>query len=254
MSTSDLWALADYRGVAERLAPAARALVDATAPLSGRRVLDLAAGTGNVAVLAVEAGAEVTAVDSSPRMVQLGRERTGADVRWLEGDLEQVPLPDGSVDVVLTAFGLIFAARPEDAVAQVRRVLAPGGTLALTAWTVDGFMGRMTRTIAGFLPPNPDAPDAIGWGEQDTARARLASAFDDITVRGGSVPWRFGSAAAMTAFLRTHSPPHVAAAHAAGDRADEMFDAIEALAAPGGGPVRLDAEYLLVRGLVRAGA
>src|SRR5215211_7968128 len=119
MTTMDLWGLADYTGFAERLAPAAHALVDAAGPLDGRRVLDLAAGNGNVAVLAAAAGAQVTASDSSPRMVEMGRERTDGSARWLQADVQDLPLPDGSIDVLLSSFGLIFAPNPELAVAQV---------------------------------------------------------------------------------------------------------------------------------------
>ena len=247
----DMWALADYSALAERLAPAAQALVDAVAPLAGHRVLDVGAGTGNVAVLAAAAGAQVTACDSSPRMIELGRRRTGDGVRWLKADVEEPPLPDGAVDAVLSSFGLIFAAHPEVAVAQARRVLVPGGVLAFTSWPVGGFMAEMTRTMRPFLPPHPDAPDAMSWGDQDVVRARLAAEFDAVHLQVLTLPWRFESGAAMTDFFLAHSPAHVAAAHAAGDRAGEMFAAVEALAAPNGGPVDLDAEYLLVRATAR---
>jgi len=249
---TDLWGLADYPALARRLAPAADALVDAVRPLVGRRVLDVAAGTGNVAVPAAAAGADVVACDSSPGMVRLGRERTGDAVRWYEADAEDLPVSDGSVDVVLSAFGLIFAPRPEVAVAQARRVLVPAGTLALTAWTADGFMATMTRVMVDFLPANddapngPPAPDPVGWGLEREARTRLGAGFDDVRIQPRTLPWRFDSGAAMTAFMRAHSPMHAAAAYAVGDRADQMFAAVEKLAAPHGGPVLIDAEYLLI--------
>lgn len=245
--TVDMWGLADYSGLAERLAPAALALVAEAGPLAGRRVLDVAAGTGNVAVLAAAAGAQVTASDSSPRMVELGRQRTGDEVRWLEGDAEDLPLSDGSFDVVLSSFGMIFAPRPEVAVAQARRVLVPGGVLALTTWSMGSFMAKMNSTMKGFVPPNPNAPNPMSWGTEGAVRQRLSTGFEDVRVQARSLPWQFESAAAMTAFLQAHSPTHVAAARAAGDRAGEMFAAVEALAATNGGPVDIEAEYLLIR-------
>ncbi len=248
---TDLWGLADYPALAKRLAPAADALVDAVRPLAGRRVLDVAAGTGNVAVPAAAAGADVVACDSSPGMVRLGRERTGDAVRWYQADAEDLPLPDGSVDVVLSAFGLIFAPRHQVAVAQARRVLVPGGVLGLTAWTADGFMATMTRVMADFRPaddaaPDGPAPDPVGWGVEREARARLGTGFDDVRIEPRTLPWYFDSGPAMTTFMRAHSPMHAAAAYAAGDRADEMFAAVANLAAPHGGPVTIDAEYLLI--------
>ena len=112
-ATAKLWGSADYSGLAQRLEPAADVLVDSAVLRSGERVLDVAAGTGNVAIRAAARGARVTAADIAPRMVQLGRERTGPAVEWIEADVDDLPLPDGVIDVALSAFGVIFAPRPE---------------------------------------------------------------------------------------------------------------------------------------------
>ncbi len=246
-ATAKHWGLADYSGLARRLEPAADALVNAVAPKPGDRVLDVAAGTGNVAVRAVARGAQVTACDIAPRMVQLGRERTGPEVQWFEADVENLPLPDATLDVALSAFGLIFAPRPEVALAQLRRVLVPGGRLALTAWTADGCIAERARIVKEFVPPDPAAPDTLSWGDPEILAHRLATGFTDVCIERRSLPWHFDSGPALTAFLQAHSPAHVAAMHAAG----EMLAAIERHASPDGGPVRLDAEYLLARALVR---
>ncbi len=250
-ATAKLWGLADYSGLAQRLEPAAAALVEVAAPGPDDRVLDVAAGTGNVAVLATARGARVTACDISPRMVQLGRQRTGPRVEWIEADVEDLPLPDAAVDIALSTFGLIFAQRPETALAQLRRVLVPGGQLAFTAWTADGYIARQSRIVRDFLPPDPTTPDAVSWGDPDNLERRLAVEFTDISIERRSVPWHFDSGAALIAFLAAHSPSHVAAKRAAGDRAEEMVAAIERHASPDGGPVRIDAEYLLARALAR---
>lgn len=247
-----MWGLADYRPLAERLDPAAAELVAAAGPLTGRRVLDVAAGTGNVAARALAAGATVTAVDLAPRMVELGQQRTGDAVRWLVGDVEELPLPDGSADVALSAFGMIFAPHHERAVAELHRVLASGGTVALTAWEAGGYMARMTALMQEFLPPAPgDWPAPVDWGRAELAAERLAGQFADIRVERRSLPWHFDSPAAMTAFSAAHSPAHVAVHAAAGERSAEMAAAVERLAAPDGGPVRVEAEYLLVRARAR---
>jgi SAM-dependent methyltransferase len=246
-ATAALWGLADYSGLAQRLDPAASALVDAAAPEPGDRVLDVAAGTGNVAVRAAARGAQVTACDLAPRMVQLGRERTGPGVEWIEADVEDLPLPDATVDVVLSTFGVIFAPRPEVALAQLRRVLVPGGRFGLTAWTVDGWIAERVRIVRDFVPPDPTAPDVLSWGDADVLERRLATGFTDVRIERCSLPWHFDSPQELTAFLAAHSSAHVAAKQAAGDRAEEMVAAIERHASPDGGPVRLDVEYLLAQ-------
>ncbi|HZA17136.1 MAG TPA: methyltransferase domain-containing protein [Pseudonocardiaceae bacterium] len=240
-----MWGLADYTGLAQLLDPAAEALVDVAAPGAGDRVLDVAAGTGNVAMRAVARSARVTACDIAPRMVHLGRARTGPAVEWIEADVEDLPLPNATVDVALSAFGVIFAPRPEAALSELRRVLAPGGRLGLTAWTVDGWIAERARIVREFVPTDPTAPDALSWGNAEVLEERLSTEFADVRIERRSLPWHFDSGEALTEFLTAHSPAHVVAKQAAGDRADEMVTAIEKHASPDGGPVRIEAEYLL---------
>jgi len=250
-ATAKLWGSADYSGLARRLEPVADALVDAAAPQPGEHVLDVAAGTGNVAIRAAARGARVTAADIAPRMVELGRQRTGPAVDWIEADVEDLPLPDNTIDVVLSAFGVIFASRPEVALAQLNRVLKPGGRLLLTAWSADGCIAARAEIIKRFVPPDPAAPDSLSWGDPEILRQRLCAEFTDISVERRSLPWHFDSPQQMTAFYGAHSAAYRAAKQAAGDRAAEMAAAIERQASPDGGPVRLAATYLLGQALAR---
>jgi len=253
-ATDDLWGTVDYGPLGERLAPAGRHLIEVVAPGPGDRLLDVAAGRGPMAEAAAARGATVTAVDGSPVMVAAGRARLAAlgdAVTWRVGDLAALPVPDGSVDVAVSSFGLIFASSPADALSELRRVLAPGGRLAFTAWTGDGVMARMTREMGRYMPPPPpDAvpgPNPFAWGDAgEVARLLSAGGFDDVRTEAAGLPWSFPDPAAMTAFLRAHSPAHVAAARGAGERADEMFAAVEAVFSPDGGPVDTSAEYLVV--------
>lgn len=246
----ELWGLADYGALAERLAPAAAALVSTADVAAASRVLDLAAGTGTVALLAAEQGARVTACDISPRMVELGRDATtaaGLAIDWREADAEALPLADGSFDVVLSSFGLIFVPRPTVALVELRRVLIPGGLVGFTAWTPVGFVGAMTELMRRWLPPQPGIADVLDWGRPAVVRERLTVAgLTPVRTQRRSVPWRFDSPPAMTKFLLAHSPAHQASARALAEQASEMFEAVERLANPDGGPVRIDAEYLLV--------
>lgn len=125
-------------------------------------------------------------------------------------------------------------------------MLVPGGRLGVTAWTVDGCIAERTRIVREFVPPDPAAPDALSWGDADVLELRFTTTgFTDARIEHRSLPWHFDSGAALTAFLAAHSAAHIAAKQAAGDRAEEMVAAIERHASPDGGPVRLDAEYLL---------
>lgn len=240
-----VWGLADYTALAERLDPAAERLA---ACVAGGPVLDLAAGTGNVAVRVVAAGHEVTAADLSPRMVELGRARTaGTAVEWVEADAAALPFPDRAFGTVLSAFGMIFAPDPAAALAQVRRVLVPGGRLALTAWPADGWMARMTGAMRRFVPPAAGVADVLDWGRPEVVRGWLeAAGFVDVELTGATLPWHFDSPAAMSAFLREHSPTHAAAAARLGDAAPEMIAAVEATAGAPDRTVRIEAEYLLI--------
>jgi SAM-dependent methyltransferase len=251
-ATKALWGMADYSGLARLLDPAAAALVDATAPGPADRVLDVAAGTGNVAVYAAARGATVTACDIAPRMVQLGRERTGPGVTWIEADLEDLPLPEDTVDIALSTFGLIFARHTEVALAQLRRVLVPGGRLGITVWTADGYIAERARIIRDFVPPDPSYPDTLSWGDPTTLERRLATGFTDVRIERRSIPWHFDSAQEMTAFYAAHSAAYLDATRSAGDRADAMVAALEHHVAPDGGPVRIDSEYLLAQARTRS--
>ena len=244
-----LWGLADYGALAARLAPAASALIGAVGPLAGRRVLDLAAGTGTVALMAAEQGARASACDITPRMVERGRQASiaaGLTVEWREANAETLPWPDDSFDYVLSSFGLIFLPRPAIALTELRRVLRTGGLLGFTAWTPHGFMGSMTKIMQHWLPPPPGIADILDWGRTAVVWERLTdSALMPVRMQRLCLPWRFDSSPAMTEFLLAHSPAHQASARALGRQAGEMFKAVERLASPDGGAVRIGAEYLL---------
>ncbi len=101
-------------------------------PLECRRVLDLACGTGDIALLAAAAGADVTALDITPRMIALARVKArarGARARFLVGDMTALPLPDACVDVVTTGYGLRNVPDLDAALGEIHRVLKPGGRL-----------------------------------------------------------------------------------------------------------------------------
>jgi demethylmenaquinone methyltransferase/2-methoxy-6-polyprenyl-1,4-benzoquinol methylase len=105
-------------------------LIDLAAPLAGRRVLDLACGTGDLTFAAAAQGAVVTGLDLTPRMIELARQKpAGRTARFLVGDMMALPFADGAFDVVTTGYGLRNVPVLETSIAEIHRVLAPGGLL-----------------------------------------------------------------------------------------------------------------------------
>jgi SAM-dependent methyltransferase len=164
--------------MAERLVPAARAAVELTAPGSGDRVLDVACGTGNAALLAAESGArEVVGVDLEPALLSIARERV-PDARFIEGDAAALPLDDdGEFTVVLSIFGVMYAPDHEGAAREIARVAAAGARIALVAWAPGSFMPRMGAALAPYLPPPPPGSGPPSrWGDEDGLREILGPA------------------------------------------------------------------------------
>jgi ubiquinone/menaquinone biosynthesis C-methylase UbiE len=247
-----IWALGDYAAVARRFEGVADEVVAAAGIGAGDRVLDVAAGNGNVATVAARAGADVTASDFTPELVAAGRERTaalGLDVQWDEADAEDLPYPDASFDAVTSAFGLMFAPRPEVATAEAFRVVRPGGVVAVTAWTPDGFTGQVTALMGEYLPAPLAAARPIDWGIETTVRRRLASHAESVELARGTVTWTFASLEEATAWLELNFGALIAARRDLGDRYAGLRDRLVALMRDwnrdGGGTVRLPATYLL---------
>ena len=153
-----MWSLGDYRELARQFEPTAVALVEACGIGPGMEVLEVAAGTGNLAVAAARRGARVVATDLTPRMVELGRERSageGLDIEWREADAEELPFEDGRFEVAASTFGAMFAPRPQVAAAELFRVVRSGGTVGMANMTPQGYLGRLIATAFSYGPPPP---------------------------------------------------------------------------------------------------
>lgn len=174
-----LWSQGDYTRVALVLEPEAIALARRCVR-PGMQVLDVAAGNGNFALEAARLGAEVTAIDMSPRMVELGRERSaaaGVDIAWLEADAESLPFPDSSFDLVSSTFGAMFAPRPELVAAELLRAVRPGGVVAMANYGPGGYLARLSGVLVGYsTTPAPTFPSPFLWGDPTEVRRRFAAA------------------------------------------------------------------------------
>jgi SAM-dependent methyltransferase len=170
-----IWSSGDYPDIARLIESAAEHLVRAADVRPGHDVLDVATGSGNVALLAAQQGANVTGLDITPELFEAARRRAaeaGAEIEWVEGDAEELPYEDKSFDRALSAFGTMFAPRQERAAAELVRVTKPGGVVAVAAWTPDGTNGQMFRTVASHMPPPPPElkPPSL-WGDEEHIRS-----------------------------------------------------------------------------------
>ena len=152
---------------------------------AGQRVLDVAGGTGVVALTAaMHAGAKVTGSDLTPELLEVARENArigGAEIEFHEADVEKLPFGDAGFDVVLSQFGHMFAPRPDVAVAEMLRVLKPGGTIAFSTWPPELFNGRMFALVGRHLPPPPPGVSPPPqWGDPAVIRERLGNAVRDL--------------------------------------------------------------------------
>ncbi len=175
------WGL--FTPLAQFTTPAAASLVAFAGVTGGQKVLDLACGTGVVAVTAARLGAQVSGLDLSPVLLEDARrnaELIGAAISFTEGDAEALPYADGEFDVVLSQFGHMFAPRPQLAVAEMLRVLRPGGRIAFSTWPPDLMVGRVFRSVAQYLPPPPGVAPPPAWGDPRVVQERLGEQVTDL--------------------------------------------------------------------------
>jgi len=253
-----MWALGDYPAVAIDLIPdLGPTLVAATGVRAGDRVLDVAGGTGNAAVPAALAGADVIASDLTPELFPAGREfaaRHGATVAFEEGDAEALPYADESFDVVLSCVGVMFAPHHQRAADELLRVCRPGGRIGLLSWTPTGFVGELFRTMKPYAPPPPPgAQPAPLWGDEDHVRGLLGDGVTDLVAQRQTLAVeQFPTPEAWREYWKTVYGPTIAVyRHIAGDpeevaALDRDLTDLAVRYDRGTGSTVLDWEYLII--------
>lgn len=259
-ATRAMWAAGDYHRFATKtvwgLGPR---LVEAAGITTGHRVLDVACGTGNVAIRAAEAGARVVASDLAPEHFEAGREearKRGVQLEWVEADAESLPFADGEFDVVTSSAGAIFAPNHQVVADELLRVCRPGGTIGMINFTPEGLAGQFFGIFGRYAPPPPSsALPPVLWGSEDHVRelfgdrvASLEMTRKEYVERSPGSPddyvdffmETFGPAVALHAFLGDQ--PKRAAAF---DREFREFATRANRGAPGG-QAEYHYEYLLV--------
>ena len=207
------WAAGDYAAVSDAITDAvAPPLVERAGVAPEHDVLDVATGTGNIALQAAEAGASTTGLDLTPELLATARRRAddrGVDVEWIHGDAEAMPFADASFDRVFSAFGVQFAPRHSVVAAELLRVCRPGGAIVLANWTPEGQVGDMFRIMGRYLPPPPSyaLPPSL-WGREDHVRDIFGR---EVEFERRTTPVDFDSADDYVAFMETSYGPMIKA-------------------------------------------
>lgn len=210
-----VWALGDYALMAEQvMAPLGPVLVGATNIGPGDRVLDVAAGSGNISIPAAETGASVVSSDLTPELLERSQKRAaeqGVVLQWQEANAEALPFADGEFDTVISAIGVMFAPHHQLAADELVRVCRAGGTIGLISWTHEGFFGQMLSTIRPYRPVMvPGVPPSALWGREDYVGGLLGDRVREIRTQRQTLRVdRFGSAQAVHEYFKTHYGPTI---------------------------------------------
>jgi SAM-dependent methyltransferase len=204
-SVADSWSGASYERIAETFAPIHDRVVAALAIEPGTRVLDVACGTGGVALRAARAGADVVGIDISPDQLAKARQAAadeGLEIRFDEGDCQELPYADAEFDAVASVFGAIFAPDHERTANGLARVCREGGRLALTAWQMDAWWD-INRKAGRPITYESHSPE---WAREEHVRELLGEAFELELQRG---TWRIeaGSGEELWELVSTSMPP-----------------------------------------------
>src|SRR3954462_6156034 len=180
------WSSGDYATVGTTLQIVGETLCEALDLRAGQKVLDVAAGNGNITLAAARRWCEVISTDYVPALLERGRERAAAErltVEFREADAEALPFGDASFDVVVSTFGVMFTPDQDKAAAELARVCKPHGKIGLANWTPQGFIGQLFKTLGKHLPPPAGVKSPALWGTQARLNEMFAGADIDAQPR-----------------------------------------------------------------------
>jgi len=177
-----IWTAGDYDRFSRYMESGAREFYERLDIAPGSQLLDVACGSGQLALMVAKDGMEVTGVDIAGNLVERARARAKAEglrARFVEADAEALPFDDASFDVVVSLIGAMFAPRPDYVAKELLRVCVPGGTIAMANWTPQGFIGQMFKAVSKFIAPS-GMPAPVLWGDEQTVRERLGRGLTEL--------------------------------------------------------------------------
>ena len=180
----EIWTAGDYDRFSRYMEGSAREFYEQLNIAPGCQLLDVACGSGQLALMAAKDGIKVTGVDIAGNLVERAQVRAQAEglkVRFQEADAEALPFDDASFDVVVSLIGAMFAQRPNHVAKELLRVCVPGGTIAMANWTPQGFIGQMFKAVSKFIAPS-GMPSPVLWGDEPTVRERLGHGLSQLSL------------------------------------------------------------------------
>jgi len=229
----ETWMSGDYDRFSRYMEQGARIFYEQLDIPAGCQMLDVACGSGQVALWAARDGVNVTGVDIAPNLVQRAQARAraeGLNALFMEGDAEALPFEDASFDVVISLIGAMFAPRPELVAHELLRVCSPGGMIAMGNWTREGFVGQMFKTIAKFIAPS-GMPTPLLWGDEAVVRERLGVGVSELTMtrRYYSFTYPFPPSEVVEFFRQFYGPTNRAFASLDEAASQSLREELEAL-------------------------
>jgi ubiquinone/menaquinone biosynthesis C-methylase UbiE len=204
------WSSGDYAVVGTTLQIVGEQLCEALDLRSGQKVLDVAAGNGNVSLAAARRWCDVVSTDYVPSLLERGRARASADglaIEFKEADAEALPFADGAFDAVVSTFGVMFAPNQEQAAAELLRVCRAGGKIGLANWTPEGLIGQVFKTLGKHLPPPAGAKSPALWGTRERLTGMFGAAAASMAIEPRVFNFRYRSAEHFLEVLRTYYGP-----------------------------------------------
>jgi ubiquinone/menaquinone biosynthesis C-methylase UbiE len=229
------WSSGDYARIAWLTSPLADVLCEAVDLRAGATVLDVASGTGNVALAAARRFATVTSSDYVPALLDVGRRRAEAEkltITFREADAEALPFADDRFDYVLSAIGAMFTPDHARTARELVRVAKPGGVVGTLNWTPDGFVGGILKTVATYAPPPAGVEPPTRWGTVEHQHELFDDLVTDLTFTEGAVTQRFTSPEHFADFFVDHYGPTLKASESLdADRREAFRQDLAALGA-----------------------
>ncbi len=205
------WMSGDYAKFATYLTDGAMEFLAGCNLPSDAEILDVACGAGQTAIPMARQGNDVTGIDLADNLVAAARERAEAeslDIRFDEGDAEQLPYEDASFDIVFSLIGAMFAPQPLLVAAEMARVCRPGGRIIMGNWTPSGFVGQMFKTMAAHVPPPAGIPAPTLWGDEATVHERLDKYVSSMQLTRRLYPFKYPfGVSKVVAFFRDYYGP-----------------------------------------------